>query len=126
MKYLDSNFVPARWQNKLNSFRYKLKLAKPVRLLESARVNVPVVIGFIKPVILVPVGMLTGFSSDEVESILAHELAHVVRNDYLINILQSVAEIILFYNPALWWISGTIRKEREKCCDDIAVFLCGN
>jgi beta-lactamase regulating signal transducer with metallopeptidase domain len=126
MKYQDSSFVPAEWQNKLNSFRYKLKLKKPVRLLESAKVNIPVAIGYIKPIILVPVGMLTGFPAKEIEAIIAHELAHVARNDYLVNILQSIAEIIFFYNPALWWISSIIRSEREKCCDDIAVSLCGD
>jgi hypothetical protein len=126
MKYMDSGFVPARWQNILNSFRYKMKIIKPVRLLESARVNVPVVIGYIKPVILIPVGMLTGFPAKEIEAILIHELAHVARNDYLVNILQSIGEIIFFYNPALWWISSTIRAEREKCCDDMAVSLCGD
>jgi bla regulator protein BlaR1 len=126
MKYQDSGFVPAIWQNRLNSFCYKLKLTKPVRLLESAKVNIPVAIGYIKPVILVPIGMLTGFPAKEIEAILAHELAHVVRNDYLVNILQSIAEIIFFYNPALWWISSIIRSEREKCCDDMAVSLCGD
>jgi len=126
MKYADSGFVSARWQNRLNSFCYKLKLTKPVRLLESARINIPVAIGYIKPVILVPIGMLTGFPAKEIEAILAHELAHVVRNDYLVNILQSIAEIIFFYNPALWWISSIIRNEREKCCDDMAVSLCGD
>jgi bla regulator protein blaR1 len=126
LKYTGTSIVPAPWQNRVNSLRYKLKIFRPVRLLESVKVSVPIVIGYAKPVILVPVGMLTGLPEKQVEAIIAHELAHIFRKDYLINIIQSMAEIILFYHPAAWWISHRIRTERENSCDDIAVSVCGD
>jgi beta-lactamase regulating signal transducer with metallopeptidase domain len=86
-----------------------------VQLLVSPLVEVPTVVGWLRPVILAPVGALTGLSPDHVEALLAHELAHIRRCDYLVNMLQSVAEALLFYHPAVWWISGEIRAERELC-----------
>ena len=126
IKYTGTSFVPACWQNRVNSLRYKLKISRSVRLLESVKVSVPIVIGYVKPVILMPVGMLAGLPENQVETIITHELAHIYRNDYLINIIQSIGEIILFYHPAAWWISHKIRKERENSCDDITVSICGD
>ena len=126
IKYTGTSFVPACWQNRVNSLRYKLKISRSVRLLESVKVSVPIVIGYVKPVILMPIGMLAGLPENQVEAIIAHELAHVYRNDYLINIIQSIGEIILFYHPAAWWISHKIRSERENSCDDIAVSIWGD
>jgi beta-lactamase regulating signal transducer with metallopeptidase domain len=104
----------------------RLGIRRPVRLLESAAVAVPVAIGAIRPAILVPVSALTGLSPRELEALLAHELAHVRRHDYLVNLAQCLAETLLFYHPAVWWISGRIRAEREKCCDDLAVAATGD
>ena len=126
IKYTGTSFVPACWQNRVNSLRYKLRISRSVRLLETAKVSVPIVIGYVKPVILMPVGMLAGLPENQVEAIIAHELAHIYRNDYLINIIQSMGEIILFYHPAAWWISHKIRTERENSCDDIAISVCGD
>ena len=126
LKYSGTSIASAKWQNKVNSFKCKLKISKPVRILESITVNIPVVIGFIRPVILMPVGMLTGLPGQQVEAIIIHELAHIYRNDYLVNIIQSISEIILFYHPAAWWLSHVIRRERENSCDDIAVSVSGN
>src|SRR6185295_2411884 len=89
-------------------------------------VQAPTVVGWLRPVVLVPVGALAGLPADQVEALLLHELAHIRRHDYLVNILQNVAESLLFYHPAVWWISGHIRAERELCCDDMAVFVCGD
>jgi GWxTD domain-containing protein len=89
-------------------------------------VNVPTVIGSLRPVILVPVEFLTGLPAGHVTALLAHELAHVRRRDYLASILQSIAEAVLFYHPAVWWISEQIRAERELCCDDLAVAATGD
>ena len=86
----------------------------------------PVVIGYLRPVILVPVGMLAGMPAAQVEAILLHELAHVRRRDYLANLLQTVGEGFLFYHPAIWWISSVIRSERENCCDDLVVEASGD
>ena len=114
------------WQNKLSGIASKMGLQKKVALLESAQVKVPMIIGYLRPVILMPVGAVNSLSTAEVEAILAHELAHVYRNDYLLNILQSIIEILYYFNPAVWWIAAVIRTERENCCDDIAVNFCGN
>ncbi len=104
----------------------RMNLRQNVRLLESVQTLVPAVIGWIRPAILVPTSMLCGLTTAELESILAHELAHVRRYDYLVNLLQTVVETILFYHPAVWLLSKRIRTERENCCDDIAVEVCGN
>jgi beta-lactamase regulating signal transducer with metallopeptidase domain len=97
-----------------------------VGLRVSAMVQSPVVIGAWRPLVLVPVGMLTGLPAAQVEALLMHELAHIRRHDYLVNLLQSVAEALLFYHPAVWWVSSQIRKERECCCDDAAVAVSGD
>ncbi|HUS86981.1 MAG TPA: M56 family metallopeptidase [Bacteroidales bacterium] len=105
----------------LNETKEKLGIRKAVKIFESKLAKVPVVVGYFKPVILVPVGILSGIPGDQVETILAHELEHIRRNDFLINIFQSIVEILFFYHPGLWWISSQLRKERENCCDDIAL-----
>ena len=97
-----------------------------VRLLESVVVDVPSVIGLVRPAILLPASTLAGLTPAQLEMILAHELAHIRRHDFLVNLLQSAVETLLFYHPAVWWISRQVRIERENCCDDIAVALCGD
>ena len=109
---------------RLAALAEQLRLTRPVRLLESALVQVPAVVGWLKPVVLVPFTFETGLTVQELELLLAHELAHIRRHDYLVNILQTVVETVLFYHPAVWWVSGRIREEREHCCDDVAVALC--
>lgn len=101
-------------------------ISRPVRLYKSALVEVPTVIGWMRPVILVPVSAFTGLSQQQLEALLAHELAHVRRYDYLVNLLQSITETLLFYHPAVWWVSKVIRVEREHACDDLAVEACGD
>ena len=75
---------------------------------------------------LLPASALAGLSPQQLEAILAHELAHIRRHDYLVNLLQTLVETLLFYHPAVWWLSRRIRIERENCCDDLAVSLCGD
>ncbi len=96
-----------------------------VRVLESSRVSVPMLVGWLRPVILLPVAVLTGLTPLQIEAILAHELAHVRRHDYLINLLQTIVETLFFFHPAVWWLSGRIREERENACDEMAVTLVG-
>jgi HEAT repeat protein len=84
------------------------------------------VVGWLRPVILLPASALTGLTPQQLEAIIAHELAHIRRHDYLINLLQAVIETLLFYHPAVWWVSRQIRQEREHCCDDLAVAVCGD
>lgn len=103
-----------------------LRIRQTVHLFESVRVTTPMVIGFIKPVVLLPIGLATGLSTKQIETILAHELAHIKRHDYLVNLLQSIVEIFYFFHPALWWLSARVREEREHCCDDLAVQICGD
>ena len=97
-----------------------------VRVQVTARVTGPLVVGVLKPVVLWPVGLLAGLSMADVEAVLAHELAHVRRHDYLFNMAQSVVEVLYFFHPALWWLSARVREEREHCCDDLAVAVIGD
>ena len=92
----------------------------------SECVDVPLLIGWMRPVILLPTSAITGLSTDQLRAILAHELAHVRRADYMVNLVQTLAEIVLFYHPAVWWLSHRIRVEREHCCDDLAARTCEN
>lgn len=101
----------------------RMGIRRRVRLLQSGSVDTPLVIGTLKPIVLIPLGMLSGLSTEQVECILAHELAHVRRWDFLVNVLQSIVEIALFYHPAIWWTTKMIREERENCCDQIVVDL---
>jgi len=115
-----------RWQTAMAALAQRLRVARPVRLLESAAAQVPTVIGWLRPVILLPASALIGLTSQQVEALIAHELAHIRRGDYLVNLLQTVVETLLFYHPAVWWVSHRIRVEREHCCDDLAVSCCGD
>jgi beta-lactamase regulating signal transducer with metallopeptidase domain len=120
--------VPATegWQETVKRLSRRLRVSRPVRLCESAVAEVPTVIGWLRPVILVPVSAFVGLSAQQIEALLAHELAHIRRHDYLVNLLQTAVETLLFYHPAVWWVSRQIRTEREHCCDDLAVAACGN
>jgi uncharacterized protein (TIGR03435 family) len=82
--------------------------------------------GWLRPIVLVPLGVLAGLPAAQMEALLLHELAHIRRRDYLVHILQSAVEAVFFYHPAVWWISGHMRAERELCCDDIAVSVTGD
>jgi GWxTD domain-containing protein len=114
------------WQKKVLAFAKQLRISRPVLLVESCLTEVPVVLGHFRPLILLPVGLLTGLPAEQLEALLLHELAHIRRHDYLVNILQRLAEAFFFYHPAVWWITKVIRAEREHCCDDIVVSLTGN
>jgi bla regulator protein blaR1 len=117
-----NTFQPAEhWKQQVQELADRLGVNRPVAFLESGLAKVPMVIGYIKPVILVPIGLLADLPTKQVEAILSHELAHIRREDYIVNILQSIAETLFFFNPAIWWISSLIRDEREHCCDHVAV-----
>ena len=126
LKRSDSAAIPPEWHARLSEMASRLRVTRPVRLCRSALVQVPTVIGWLRPVILLPASALTGLSAEQLEALLAHELAHIRRHDYLVNILQTAAETLLFYHPAVWWVSGQARIEREHCCDDLAVRACGD
>ena len=118
--------VPAEWHLVLSRLCRELKLSRTVRLLQSAAVDVPTALGWLRPIILLPACALTGLAPAQLEAVLAHELAHIRRGDFLVNLLQSLVEVALFYHPGVWWLSGRIRAERELCCDDVAAALCGD
>jgi len=117
--------VAARWQQRLTMLAGRLGVGRPVRMLESGLIRVPMVVGHVRPILLLPASALTGLSVQQLEAAIAHELAHISRWDYLVNLLQSVIDVLLFYHPAVWWVSRQIRIERENCCDDLAVATCG-
>jgi len=118
--------APFALEDTLARLAKALGVSATVRLYESALVGVPTVVGWFRPVILLPASALTGLTAQQLELILAHELAHVRRHDYLVNLVQSAAETLLFYHPAVWWVSNRMRVEREHCCDDLAVGACGS
>lgn len=118
--------APAEWQERAERLGRALGLDRAVRVVRTAAVESPAVVGWLRPVVLLPVAALSGLPVAQLECILAHELAHVRRRDYLVNLLQTCAETLLFYHPAVWWVSRLIRTERENCCDDIAVAHAGS
>jgi bla regulator protein BlaR1 len=111
----------SHWQERMRSLASLMGIKINIALLQSQWVKVPMVAGFLKPVILFPFSMLSQLPPDQVEAVLLHELAHIRRRDYFVNILQSLADVIFFFNPGVLWISSLIRDERENCCDDMAV-----
>lgn len=113
--------VEEYWLTRLLYLSDKIGINKSVRLFESGVTKIPAVIGHFKPMILFPIGMMNSLSPEEVEAILIHELAHIKRSDYLVNLVQMVLEMVFFFNPALLWLSGLLHIERENCCDDIAL-----
>jgi len=118
--------APVFWQEHLRDLTTRIGYSRPVVLLESALVHAPMALGFFKPLILLPIGIANQLSTAEVEAVLAHELAHLARRDWLFNLLQMFVEAVFYFHPAVWWMAATIRAERENCCDDVAVGLTGN
>jgi len=104
----------------------RMGLERMIRYCECVRLDAPAVLGWLRPVMLLPARALTGLSEQQIELVIAHELAHIRRLDGLVNIFQIAIETLLFYHPAVWWVNQKIRTEREHCCDDEAVALCGN
>jgi len=114
------------WISRLDELRRRMGISRNVSLVESALARTPAVIGWLRPVILAPAGWLMGVPPAQAEAILLHELAHIRRHDYLVNLLQSVIEDVLFYHPAVWWVGRVMRRERENCCDDLVLAMGGD
>ncbi|MGO8745879.1 MAG: M56 family metallopeptidase [Thermoguttaceae bacterium] len=104
----------------------RLGLDRAVEMLQSTLVKTPVVVGYLRPAVLLPLCVVTGLPETQLELILAHELAHIRRHDYLVNLLQTLIETLFFYHPAVWWLSRQVRNERENCCDDVAMATVAN
>lgn len=124
LKFVGTMPAPTTLADRLSALADRLSVSVPVRLLVSTLTQVPVVIGWFRPIVLLPLACISGMSTRQLDAILAHELAHIRRYDYLVNLLQTVVETLLFFHPAVWWISRRIRAEREHCCDDMAVAVC--
>jgi HEAT repeat protein/beta-lactamase regulating signal transducer with metallopeptidase domain len=118
--------VPGRVSFLVERLKARLGVRRAVRVCCSGLTQVPAVVGWLQPVVLLPASAVSGLSHWQLEAILAHELAHVRRHDYLVNVLQALIETLLFYHPAVWWLGARIREEREHCCDDLAVAACGS
>lgn len=114
------------WYEARDRLLNRMRIHRVIDLFESSVTLVPLVLGVFKPAVLIPSSAVLGLSAAEFEAILAHEFAHVMRHDLIINIIQNVVETLLFYHPAVWRVSSVIRRERESCCDDVAVEVCGD
>jgi len=121
-----STAAPAVWRQRLDGLAARLGIRRAIALLGSELVDVPVVAGFLRPVIFVPAALFAGMPAEQLEYLLIHELAHIRRFDYAVNLVQKVVEGLLFYHPAVWWVSRILRTERENCCDDAVVAMRGN
>jgi bla regulator protein BlaR1 len=114
------------WLERFSKLSCQMGFSPAPRLLESTTVQTPMAIGWLKPVVLLPIGLVNRLSVAEVEAVLAHELAHIIRRDWIFNFLQAFIESLFYYHPAVWWVSSVIRRERENCCDDAALAATGN
>lgn len=117
--------IPSEVVELFESLMSRLGITRPVKLIVSANVSVPMVAGWLRPIVILPISMLAGVDPQCLEAVLVHELAHIRRHDALINLLQAFAETLLFHHPAVWWLSARIREEREYCCDDEAAAVSG-
>jgi beta-lactamase regulating signal transducer with metallopeptidase domain len=118
--------APSEWQWCVSSISRLMGITRKVSLMVSNRVSVPLVIGWIAPAVILPASAILHLRPEALEAILAHELAHIRRYDYIVNLVQSIVEVLFFYHPATWWLSSQIRELREHCCDDVAVKLCSS
>lgn len=117
----DAEAAPPEWQGRLDLLARSLRVGRRVDLRESSSVDVPMVAGWLRPVIVVPASAFFGLAPEQLEAVLGHELAHVRRGDFLVNLFQVAMETVFFYHPAVWWLSHRVRIEREHCCDDLAI-----
>lgn len=112
--------------NAVERIACRLGIARAVAVMQSSRVDVPTVIGALRPLILLPASALTGLPPEQLEAAIAHELGHVRRYDYAVNAAQVLLETLFFYHPAVWWVSHHVRVDRENCCDDMALAITGD
>ncbi|MDR6804921.1 beta-lactamase regulating signal transducer with metallopeptidase domain [Dyadobacter sp. BE34] len=118
--------IGRHWERRVGEFAQTLGVAQHVKIFQSGLVKVPTVLGHFRPVILVPLGVITSIPADQIEMVLLHELAHIRRLDFFVNFLQRLTELLFFFNPGILWISRLIHEERENCCDDMALRHSGN
>ncbi len=124
LRRMATGSAPSDLESLFESLRASVLGRRCIELKISERVLVPSVIGLFKPMVILPAQIVTGLSPEQLRAVLAHELAHVRRHDYLVNLMQTFVEALLFYHPALWWLSNRIRTEREVSCDEFAAVYC--
>jgi beta-lactamase regulating signal transducer with metallopeptidase domain len=117
--------LPPELVARFRALQARLGIHRVVRYCECPRIGVPAVIGFFRPIVLLPMRALTGLAPEQLEAVIAHELGHIKRFDVAVNFLQVIAETLFFFHPAVWWLNRRIRADREDCCDDVAVRACG-
>ena len=122
----DSAPVATELLSLCRDLQQRLGITRAVRYCESLHLDAPAVLGWLRPVVFLPVTALTGLSEGQLRAVIAHELAHIRRFDAFVNLFQVAVETLLFYHPAVWWLSKRVRAERENCCDDVALSICGN
>ncbi|HVW02409.1 MAG TPA: M56 family metallopeptidase, partial [Planctomycetaceae bacterium] len=116
--------VPDHIADLLQALARQLRVRQAVEVALSSLVEVPVAIGWLRPLVLLPASAVVGLTPAQLQAVLAHELAHIRRHDFLVNVLQTIFETLFFHHPAVWWVSSRLRQEREHCCDDLALELC--
>ena len=126
LRRCDSNPVSSELLACCRELQHRLGIPRAVRFCESLHLDAPAVLGWLRPVVFLPVTALTGLTEAQLRAVIAHELAHIHRFDAFVNLFQVSVETLLFYHPAVWWLSKRIRAERENCCDDVALSVCGN
>lgn len=126
LQHVGLTAVAEQTQRLMLDLARRMQMSRVVRVAESALVTVPMVVGYLRPIILLPASVMIGMTPDQLESLLAHELAHIRRHDWVVNAAQVVIETLMFYHPAVWWLSRRIRFERELCCDDLALAVIGD
>jgi bla regulator protein blaR1 len=122
----DSHPVGAELLARCRNLQQRLGITRAVRYCESLHLDAPAVLGWFRPVVFLPLSALTGLTEAQLRAVIAHELAHIRRFDAFVNVFQVAVETLLFYHPAVWWLNKRIRAERENCCDDVALSVCGN
>jgi bla regulator protein blaR1 len=117
--------IPAELEPRIDALGERMKMDRPIRICLSDRVKQAMAVGCLRPMVILPASIITQLPVDMLEAIIAHELAHIRRHDLWINLLQRMAEILFFFHPAVWWISKSLRRERELCCDELAARTIG-
>ncbi len=125
LKHYGTQIFPTEWKDKIEELEGKLRIQKKVKYLTSIRIESPMVIGWLKPVVLLPQQIFNSLSETEIYAVLAHELAHIRREDFVVNLIQTFLCNVFFFHPGVWWMSNQIDDEREHCCDDLAVAATG-
>jgi beta-lactamase regulating signal transducer with metallopeptidase domain len=126
LRVLETSPLPDALRQIFDGAAAKIGLQRKVSALQSGLIRIPAVVGYFRPLVLIPLSVATALPTDQLEALIVHELAHIWRHDYLVNLVQTALETVFFYHPGVWWISYQLRREREACCDEVVLGVCGN